>query len=92
MLKMQFRFRVYNINNESINPFSQLISVKVKKNLRKSQVQFQEKLKKLRLRQNGGFLIKKASSPALFNGNSTFDDKVMLELCEISNYVRFNNE
>ena len=50
--------RVCNINNESVNHFSQFISVKVKKNLRKSQAQFREKLRKLRLRQNGGFLIK----------------------------------
>ena len=50
---------IYNINNESVNHFSQFISVKVKKNLRKSQAQFREKLRKLRLRQNNGFLIKK---------------------------------
>jgi len=49
----------YNINNESVNHYSQFISVKVKKNLRKSQAQFLEKLRKLRLRQNNGFLIKK---------------------------------
>ena len=45
--------------NESLNHFSQFISVKVKKNLRKSEAQFREKLRKLRLRQNNGFLIKK---------------------------------
>ena len=50
--------QVYNINNESVNHLSQFISVKVKKNLRKSQAQFLEKLRKLRLRQNDGFLIK----------------------------------
>ena len=50
-------FPVYNINNESVNHYSQFISAK--KNLRKSQAQFKEKLSKLRLRQNKGFLIKK---------------------------------
>ena len=48
-----------NINNESVTHFSQFISVKVNKNLRKSQAQFREKLRKLRLRQNNDFLIKK---------------------------------
>ena len=52
------QIQVYNINNESINHFSQFASVKVKKNLRKSQAQFGEKLRKLRLKQNVGFLIK----------------------------------
>ena len=36
-----------------------IISVKVKKILGKSQAQVWEKLRKLRLRQNDGFLIKK---------------------------------
>ena len=39
--------------------FSKFISEKVKKNLRESQAQFWEKLRKLRLMQNVGFLIKK---------------------------------
>ena len=39
--------------------FSQFISEKVKKNVRKSQAQFLEKLRKLRLRQNDGFPIKR---------------------------------
>ena len=34
------QFQVYNINNESLIHFSQFIPEKVKKNLRKSQVQF----------------------------------------------------
>ena len=51
--------QVYNTNNKSVNHFSQFVSVKVKKNLRKSQAQFWEKLRKLRLRQNEGFLKKK---------------------------------
>ena len=45
--------------NESVNHSSQFISVKVKKNLRKSQAQFREKLRELRLRQTNDFLIKK---------------------------------
>ena len=59
MFKDGSPIQVYNIINESVNHFSQFISVKVKKNLRKSQAQFREKLRKLRLRQNKGFLIKK---------------------------------
>ena len=43
--------QVYNINDKSINHFSQFISEKVKKHLRKSLAQFWEKLRKLRLRQ-----------------------------------------
>ena len=53
------RIQVYNINNECSIHSSQSSSVKVKKNLRKSQAQFREKIRKLRLRQNYGFLIKK---------------------------------
>jgi len=37
--------------------------LKVEKNLRKSQAQFWEKLRKLSLRQNDGFLIKKNMLP-----------------------------
>jgi len=55
----EIQIQVYNINNENVNHFSQLISAKVKKTLRKSQAQFREKLRKLRLRQIYGFLIKK---------------------------------
>ena len=58
-VKDRLQILVYKINNESVTHFSQLISVKVKKNLRKSQTQFREKLRKLRHRQNNGFLIKK---------------------------------
>ena len=49
---------MYNIINESVNHSSQFISVDGKKNLRKSQAQFQEKLRKLRLKQNTDFLKK----------------------------------
>ena len=58
VLKIEFKFQVYNINNESVSHFSQFTSVEVKKNLRKSQALFWEKLRKLRLRQKDGFLIK----------------------------------
>ena len=50
--------RVYKISD--ISNFSQFISVKVKNRLRKSQTQFEEKLRKLRLRRNDGSLIKKS--------------------------------
>ena len=51
--------QVCNIENERVSQFSQFISVKFKKNLRKFQAQFGEKLRKLRLRQNNCFLITK---------------------------------
>ena len=47
------------INKERVTHFGQLISVKVKTILRKSQVQFQKKFRKFRLRHNDGFLIRK---------------------------------
>ena len=58
-VKDGIQIQIYNINNESGSHFSQFISVKVKKNLIKSQNQFREKLRKLRLRQNNSFVIKK---------------------------------
>ena len=58
-VKDGIQIQVYNINNGSVNHCNQFISQKVKKNLRKSQAQFKKKLRKLRLRQNDGFLIKK---------------------------------
>jgi len=58
---------VYNINSESVSHFSKFISVRVKKNLRKSQAQFREKLRKLRLRQYDGILIKKRASPQILS-------------------------
>ena len=57
-VKDRIQTQVCNINNGSLTNFSQSISVKVKKHLRTSQTQFREKLRKLRLRQNDGFLIK----------------------------------
>ena len=53
------QIQVYNINNEIANHFGKFLSVQVKKNLRKSQAQFREKLRKLRLWQNFDFLIEK---------------------------------
>ena len=58
MLKMEFKFKYTIFFYESVNHFSQFISVEVKKNLRKSEAQFREKLRKLRLRQNKDFLKK----------------------------------
>ena len=58
-VKDGIQIQVNNIINESVYHSSQFISVKVKKNLRKSQAQFREKLRKLKLRQNNDFLIKK---------------------------------
>ena len=58
-VKDGIQIQVYNSINESINHSSQFISAKVRKNLRKSQAQFREKLRKLRLRQSNDFLITK---------------------------------
>ena len=55
-VKDRTQIRVYTINKESVTHFSQFTSVKVKKILRKSQVQYTEKLRKLSIRQNDGFL------------------------------------
>ena len=71
-VQVGIQIQVYNITNESVNCFSQFISVKVKKNLRKSQAQFREKLKKLRLSQNDGFLRKKRVLQNLYLRRSSF--------------------
>ena len=47
------------ISKESVINFTQFISMKVEKILGKSQAQFREKLRKLRLWRNDGCLIKK---------------------------------
>ena len=54
------------INKENAAHFGQFISVKVEKILRKSQVQFREKLRISRLRQNGGFRIEKRFSLLMY--------------------------
>ena len=61
-VKDGIQIQVHNINNESVKHFSKSILVNAKKNLRKSQAQFRAKLRKLRLRQKDGFLIKKTCS------------------------------
>ena len=58
-VKDGIQIQVYNCKNEIVTHFRQFILVNVKKNLRKSQPQFREKLRKLRLGHNYGFLIKK---------------------------------
>ena len=58
-VKVGTQIRVYKISNESVTHFSLFISLKVMRNLRKSQPQFRERFRKLRLRQTDGFLIKK---------------------------------
>ena len=64
---MEFKFK-YTIQITSVNHFSPFILVKVKKNLRKcqAQAQFRKKLRKLRLRQKDGFLIKKTCRDEAF--------------------------
>ena len=66
-MKDGIQILVYKINNESEAHLSRLISVKVKKKLRKSLAQFLEKLRKLRLRQNDSFLIKNMYINILLN-------------------------
>ena len=69
-MKDGIQIRVCTINKESVAHVSQFISDIVKKNWRRSQAQFWEKLRKLRLRQNDGFLIKNVYWEAL----NTFKD------------------
>ena len=57
-MKDGIQIGVYKINQEKITDFSRFISVKVEKILRNSQAQFWEKLRKLKLRQNHGCLMK----------------------------------
>ena len=66
-VKDGIQIQVYNIFNECLTRFSQFISDKVKKNVRKSQAQFREKLRKLRLRQKDDFLIKKTRTQRKFH-------------------------
>ena len=54
----RIQIRVYTKNTESVTHFGQFISVKVKRILRKYQVQFWEELRTLIIRQNDGCLIK----------------------------------
>ena len=75
------QIQVYNINNECVTHSSQFISEKVKRNFKIFQAQFREKIRKLRLRQNYGFLIKKACSI------ETHSNKI-LDYSSIPNYRR----
>ena len=59
MLKIEFKFKYTTLMMKLRIILGSFILGKGKKNLRKSQVQYLEKLRKLRLRQNYGFLIKK---------------------------------
>ena len=56
-VKDGIQIRLYKLCKESVTHFSQFFSLKIRKILRKSQVQFGEKLRKLRLRQNDALLI-----------------------------------
>ena len=61
-VKHGIQIQICNINNECLSHFSQCIPEKIKKNLRKSPAPFREMSRKLRLRQNNGFRIKKVQS------------------------------
>ena len=59
MLKMEFKFKYTILITTLQTILVSVFLVKVKKNVRKSQAQFRQKLRKVRLRQNYGFLTKK---------------------------------
>ena len=65
-IKDGIQIRVYMISTETVTHFSQCISAKVKKILRKSLTQFREKLWKSRLRQNDGFILQKCTAEKLW--------------------------
>ena len=67
------QIQVYHIN-ESVNHSSWCILVKVKKKVRKSQAQFREKLRKLKLRQNNDVPIKKC---VLWQYNLPFSQNIL---------------
>ena len=78
-VKDGIQIQVYNVINESVYHSSQFTLVKFKKNLRESQVQFREKLRKLRLRQNNDFLIKKTC--IYFNYRKESNKNFKLKYC-----------
>ena len=78
-VKDGFQIQVYNIINESVNHSSQFISVKVRKNLRKSHAHFREMQRKLRLRQNNDFLIRQNTCSTLWL--AVFQLRVVLGEC-----------
>ena len=55
-IKARILIPVYKNNKDRVAHFSQFILVEVKTILRKSQTQFWEELRKLRLRKNDSFL------------------------------------
>ena len=57
-IKDGIQIQAYKTNKESTTHFRNFTSTKVKKLLRKSKTRFREKLRKLRFRQNDGFLKK----------------------------------
>ena len=94
-IKDRIQIQVCNINKESANHFSQFTSVKVEKNLRKSQARFREKLRKLRLSQHDGFLIKKTcrwkqkTKGYLQNiCNYTYTPRIELNLIELDRKIK----
>ena len=85
MLKMEFKFKYTILLTIVINHSSQFLSEKVKKNFRKFEAQFREKLRKLRLRQNNDFLIKKnvyltLCRASILLNSSGFEPKIILKL------------
>ena len=58
-VKGGIQIRAYTIKKESVTYFSQFVSAKVKKLLRKPPTQFPKKSRKLRLKQNGCFHMAK---------------------------------
>ena len=81
-VKDGIQIQIYNIDNECLTQFSQFISEKVKKNLRKCQAQFHEKLRKLKLKQNDGFLIKKR----------VFYSVVIKSYCSVGNSLQWGKQ
>ena len=57
-VKDGIQIRACTISKERVAHFCQFISVKIKKILGKSQAKFRERLRKLKLKQNDGLLIK----------------------------------
>ena len=67
VLKMEFNFEYTRWTKKVSSIFASLFHLKVKNNLIKSQAQFREKLRKLRLRQKDGFLIRKSCMLKIFS-------------------------
>ena len=78
MLKMEVKFKYTILLTKVLATLASLCSVKVQKNLRKSQAQFREMLRKLRLRQNNDFLIKKNVYQSVNRYNTSIETYLML--------------